>query len=83
MGHEVVHALARHVQKDEPGPTDECRFQVIGAQLGRRAGAGCWGIGDAALVWGRKLACCCPSVEHESERIMLGFYSADAGYEPA
>ena len=86
MGHEVVHALARH------GAERISQGQVANAAL-QVAGAGAGAIGDgglmsqaamAALGVGAQVGVLLPfSREHESEADYVGILlAADAGYDP-
>ena len=86
MGHEVVHALARH------GAERMSQGQVANAAL-QVAGAGAGAIGDgglmsqaamAALGVGAQVGVLLPfSREHESEADYVGILlAADAGYDP-
>lgn len=86
MGHEVVHALARHgAERMSQGQLTNAALQVAGAVLG--AGGGNPVLGQAtmaALGVGAQVGVLLPfSRAHESEADYVGILlAADAGYDP-
>ena len=86
MGHEVVHALARHgAERMSQGQLTNAGFQVIGTAAGAAGGGGMLGqAAMAALGVGAKVGVLLPfSRKHESEADYIGILlAADAGYDP-
>jgi metalloendopeptidase OMA1, mitochondrial len=86
MGHEVVHALARHgAERMSQGQLTNAGLQVIGAAAGTAGGGGMLGqAAMAALGVGAKVGVLLPfSRKHESEADYIGILlAADAGYDP-
>jgi metalloendopeptidase OMA1, mitochondrial len=86
MGHEVVHALARHgAERMSQGQVTNATLQVIGAAAGASGGGGMLGQATmAALGVGAKVGVLLPfSRKHESEADYIGILlAADAGYDP-
>ena len=86
MGHEVVHALARHgAERMSQGQLTNAGLQVIGAAAGAAGGSGMLGqAAMAALGVGAKVGVLLPfSRKHESEADYIGILlAADAGYDP-
>ena len=86
MGHEVVHALARHgAERMSQGQLTNAGLQVIGAAAGAAGGGGMLGQATmAALGVGAKVGVLLPfSRKHESEADYVGILlAADAGYDP-
>jgi predicted Zn-dependent protease len=86
MGHEVVHALARHgAERMSQGQLTNTGLQVIGAAAGAAGGGGMLGQATmAALGVGAKVGVLLPfSRKHESEADYIGILlAADAGYDP-
>ena len=86
MGHEVVHALARHgAERMSQGQLTNTGLQVIGAAAGAAGGGGMLGqAAMAALGVGAKVGVLLPfSRKHESEADYIGILlAADAGYDP-
>ncbi len=86
MGHEVVHALARHgAERMSQGQLTNAALQVAGAAVG--AGGGNPLLGQAtmaALGVGAQVGVLLPfSRKHESEADYVGILlAADAGYDP-
>lgn len=86
MGHEVVHALARHgAERMSQGQLTNAALQVAGAAIG--AGGGNPVLGQAtmaALGVGAQVGVLLPfSRAHESEADYVGILlAADAGYDP-
>jgi predicted Zn-dependent protease len=86
MGHEVVHALARHgAERMSQGQLTNAALQVAGAAIG--AGGGHPVLGQAtmaALGVGAQVGVLLPfSRAHESEADYVGILlAADAGYDP-
>jgi predicted Zn-dependent protease len=86
MGHEVVHALARHgAERMSQGQLTNAALQVAGAAIG--AGGGNPALGQAtmaALGVGAQVGVLLPfSRAHESEADYVGILlAADAGYDP-
>jgi len=82
MGHEVVHALARHgAERMSQGQLTNAGLQVIGAAVG---GGMLGQSAMAALGVGAQFGVLLPfSREHESEADYIGILlAADAGYDP-
>jgi metalloendopeptidase OMA1, mitochondrial len=83
MGHEVVHALARHgAERMSQGQLTNAGLQVVGAATG---GGGMLGQATmAALGVGTQVGVLLPfSRKHESEADYVGILlAADAGYDP-
>ena len=85
MGHEVVHALARHgAERMSQGQLTNVGLQVVGAAAG---GSGTSVLGQAtmaALGVGAQVGVLLPfSRKHESEADYIGILlAADAGYDP-
>ena len=76
MGHEVVHALARHgAERMSQGQLTNATLQVVGAAAGAAGGGGMLGqTAMAALGVGAQVTYCCPLVESMNrKRIILGF----------
>ena len=86
MGHEVVHALARHgAERMSQGQVTNTGLQVIGAAAGAAGGGGMLGqAAMAALGVGAQVGVLLPfSRKHESEADYIGILlAADAGYDP-
>jgi len=86
MGHEVVHALARHgAERMSQGQLTNAGLQVIGAAAGAAGGGGMLGQSAmAALGVGAQVGVLLPfSRKHESEADYVGILlAADAGYDP-
>ena len=86
MGHEVVHALARHgAERMSQGQVTNAGLQVVGAAVGAAGGGGMLGQGAmAALGVGAQVGVLLPfSRKHESEADYIGILlAADAGYDP-
>ncbi|MEO5864402.1 MAG: M48 family metallopeptidase [Nitrospiraceae bacterium] len=86
MGHEVVHALARHgVERMSQGQLTNTTLQVVGAAAGAAGGGGMLGqAAMAALGVGAQVGVLLPfSRKHESEADYIGILlAADAGYDP-
>ncbi|TKS64510.1 MAG: peptidase [Nitrospira sp.] len=86
MGHEVVHALARHgAERMSQGQLTNAGLQVIGAAAGAAGGGGMLGqAAMAALGVGAQVGVLLPfSRKHESEADYIGILlAADAGYDP-
>jgi metalloendopeptidase OMA1, mitochondrial len=86
MGHEVVHALARHgAERMSQGQLTNTGLQIVGAAAGAAGGGGMLGQATmAALGVGAKVGVLLPfSRKHESEADYIGILlAADAGYDP-
>jgi predicted Zn-dependent protease len=86
MGHEVVHALARHgAERMSQGQLTNATLQVVGATAGTAGGSGMLGqAAMAALGVGAQVGVLLPfSRKHESEADYIGILlAADAGYDP-
>ena len=86
MGHEVVHALARHgAERMSQGQLTNAGLQIVGAAAGAAGGGGMLGQATmAALGVGAKVGVLLPfSRKHESEADYIGILlAADAGYDP-
>lgn len=86
MGHEVVHALARHgAERMSQGQLTNVALQVAGAAAGAAGGGGMLGQATmAALGVGAQVGVLLPfSRKHESEADYVGILlAADAGYDP-
>ena len=86
MGHEVVHALARHgAERMSQGQLTNTGLQVIGAAAGAAGGGGMLGqAAMAALGVGAQVGVLLPfSRKHETEADYVGILlAADAGYDP-
>jgi metalloendopeptidase OMA1, mitochondrial len=86
MGHEVVHALARHgAERMSQGQLTNAGLQVAGAATGAAGGGGMLGQATmAALGVGAQVGVLLPfSRKHESEADYVGILlAADAGYDP-
>ena len=86
MGHEVVHALARHgAERMSQGHLTNIGLQVAGAATGAASGSGMLGQATmAALGVGAQVGVLLPfSRKHESEADYVGILlAADAGYDP-
>jgi metalloendopeptidase OMA1, mitochondrial len=86
MGHEVVHALARHgAERMSQGQVTNVGLQVLGAAAGVASGSGMVGqAAMAALGVGAQVGVLLPfSRKHESEADYIGILlAADAGYDP-
>lgn len=86
MGHEVVHALARHgAERMSQGQLTNVGLQVVGAAAGATGGGGTLGqAAMAALGVGAQVGVLLPfSRKHESEADYVGILlAADAGYDP-
>jgi len=86
MGHEVVHALARHgAERMSQGQLTNTGLQVVGAAAGAAGGGGMLGqAAMAALGVGAQVGVLLPfSRKHESEADYVGILlAADAGYDP-
>jgi predicted Zn-dependent protease len=86
MGHEVVHALARHgAERMSQGQLTNAALQVAGAAIGASGGNPMLGQATmAALGVGAQVGVLLPfSRKHESEADYVGILlAADAGYDP-
>ena len=86
MGHEVVHALARHgAERMSQGQVANVGLQVVGAAIGMSGGNPMLGqAAMAALGLGAQVGVLLPfSRKHESEADYVGILlAADAGYDP-
>lgn len=86
MGHEVVHALARHgAERMSQGQLTNAAVQMAGAALGASGGNPVLGQATmAALGLGAQVGVLLPfSRAHESEADYVGILlAADAGYDP-
>jgi predicted Zn-dependent protease len=86
MGHEVVHALARHgAERMSQGQLTNTVLQVAGAAIGLSGGSPMLGQATmAALGVGAQVGVLLPfSRKHESEADYVGLLlAADAGYDP-
>ena len=86
MGHEVVHALARHgAERMSQGQATNIGLKVIGAAIGISGGNPMLGQATmAALGAGAQVGVLLPfSRKHESEADYVGILlAADAGYDP-
>jgi len=86
MGHEVVHALARHgAERMSQGQLTSAALQVLGAAAGAAGGNAMLGQATmAALGAGAQVGVLLPfSRKHESEADYIGILlAADAGYDP-
>jgi len=86
LGHEVVHALARHgAERMSQGQLTEAALQVAGAAAGAAGGGGMVSqAAMAALGAGAQVGVLLPfSRKHESEADYIGILLAsDAGYDP-
>jgi predicted Zn-dependent protease len=86
MGHEVVHALARHgAERMSQGQVTNAGLQIVGAAAGAAGGGGMLGqAAMAALGAGAQVGVLLPfSRKHESEADYIGILlAADAGYDP-
>jgi predicted Zn-dependent protease len=86
MGHEVVHALARHgAERMSQGQATNIGVQVLGAAAGIGTGSAVLGQATmAALGVGAQVGMLLPfSRKHESEADYIGILlAADAGYDP-
>jgi predicted Zn-dependent protease len=86
MGHEVVHALARHgAERMSQGQLTNAGLQVVGAAAGAAGRGGMLGqAAMAALGVGAQVGVLLPfSRKHESEADYIGILlAADAGYDP-
>lgn len=86
MGHEVVHALARHgAERMSQGQLTNVAMQVAGAAAGASGGGGLVSqAAMAALGVGAQVGVLLPfSRKHESEADYIGILlAADAGYDP-
>jgi metalloendopeptidase OMA1, mitochondrial len=86
MGHEVVHALARHgAERMGQGQLTQAALQVAGAAAGASGGGGMVSqAAMAALGVGAQVGVMLPfSRKHESEADYIGILlAADAGYDP-
>jgi|SRR5262245_11930608 len=86
MGHEVVHALARHgAERMSQGQLTNATLQVVGTAAGASGGGGMLGqAAMAALGVGAQVGVLLPfSRKHESEADYVGILlAADAGYDP-
>ena len=86
MGHEVVHALARHgAERMSQGQLTNVALQVAGAAAGASGGGGLMSQATmAALGVGAQVGVLLPfSRKHESEADYIGILlAADAGYDP-
>ena len=86
MGHEVVHALARHgAERMSQGQLTNAGLQIVGAAAGTTGGGGVLGqAAMAALGVGAQVGVLLPfSRKHESEADYVGILlAADAGYDP-
>jgi len=86
MGHEVVHALARHGgERMSQGQLTNATLQVVGAAIGVSGGSAALSqAAMAALGAGAQVGVLLPfSRSHESEADYIGILlAADAGYDP-
>ncbi len=86
LGHEVVHALARHgAERMSQGQLTNAALQVAGAATGAAGGGGMVSqAAMAALGAGAQVGVLLPfSRKHESEADYIGILlAADAGYDP-
>lgn len=86
MGHEVVHALARHgAERMSQGHLTNAALQAAGAAVGASGGGGMMSqAAMAALGVGAQVGVLLPfSRQHESEADYIGILlAADAGYDP-
>lgn len=85
MGHEVVHALARHgAERMSQGQLTNAALQVAGAVAGASGGGVMSQTAMAALGVGAQVGVLLPfSRKHESEADYVGILlAADAGYDP-
>ena len=86
LGHEVVHALARHgAERMSQGQLTNAALQVAGAAAGAAGGGGMMSqAAMAALGAGAQVGVLLPfSRKHESEADYIGILlAADAGYDP-
>jgi len=86
MGHEVVHALARHgAERMSQGQLTNAALQVAGAAAGANGSGGAMSqAAMAALGVGAQVGVLLPfSRKHESEADYIGILlAADAGYDP-
>ena len=86
MGHEVVHALARHgAERMSQGQLTNAALQAAGAAVGASGGGGMMSqAAMAALGVGAQVGVLLPfSRQHESEADYIGILlAADAGYDP-
>lgn len=86
MGHEVVHALARHgAERMSQEQLANAAVQAAGAAVGASGGGGLLSQGTiAALGAGAQVGVLLPfSRQHESEADYIGILlAADAGYDP-
>lgn len=86
MGHEVVHALARHgAERMSQGQLTNATLQVLGTAAGASGGNPVLGqAAMAALGVGAQVGVLLPfSRKHESEADYIGvLLAADAGYDP-
>ena len=86
LGHEVVHALARHgAERMSQGQLTNAALQVAGAATGAAGGGGKMShAAMAALGAGAQVGVLLPfSRKHESEADYIGILlAADAGYDP-
>ena len=85
MGHEVVHALARHgAERMSQGQLTNAALQVAGAVAGASGGGVMSQTTMAALGVGAQVGVLLPfSRKHESEADYVGILlAADAGYDP-
>ena len=86
LGHEVVHALARHgAERMSQGQLTNAALQVAGAAAGAAGGGGMLSqAAMAALGAGAQVGVLLPfSRKHESEADYIGILlAADAGYDP-
>lgn len=86
MGHEVVHALARHgAERMSQGQATNIGVQILGTAAGVGTGSAALGQATmAALGVGAQVGMLLPfSRKHESEADYIGILlAADAGYDP-
>jgi len=86
LGHEVVHALARHgAERMSQGQLTNAALEVAGAAVGASGGGGMLSQATmAALGAGAQVGVLLPfSRKHESEADYIGILlAADAGYDP-
>lgn len=85
LGHEVVHALARHgAERMSQGQLTNAAMQVAGAAVGSSDGGMMSQAAMAALGAGAQVGVLLPfSRKHESEADYIGILlAADAGYDP-
>ena len=86
LGHEVVHALARHgAERMSQGQLTNAGLRIVGAAAGAAGGGGMLGqAAMAALGVGAQVGVLLPfSRKHESEADYIGILlAADAGYDP-